>query len=182
VVSLVTENDLKAEDIAEIRVYVGDYHALMCSPLEARRTPSTTVDAKFSLPFLVAVAALHRDVTIAALAEESLHDPQVRSMAQRVIPVPDKSLDWKLELPPGRVQIITHDGREWERVGERVPGGPEEPLSWNDISTKFAACASLAVVAPSDEEIHRVQQMARELEKFTDASKILTDVGQRCPA
>ncbi|MGF9648819.1 MmgE/PrpD family protein [Pseudarthrobacter oxydans] len=182
VVSLVTENDLKAEDVAEIRVYVGDYHALMCMPLEARRTPSTTVDAKFSLPFLVAVAALNRDVTIADLAEESLHDPRVRSMAQRVIPVPDESLDWKLELPPGRVRIITHDGREWERVGEQVPGGPEEPLSWNDISAKFAACASVAVVAPSDAQIRQLQQMACELEQVSDATRILKDVGQGCPA
>ncbi|MFJ4634187.1 hypothetical protein ACIP69_00685 [Streptomyces hygroscopicus] len=54
------DHRLVPDDIDEIRVHVGDYHDLMYRPLDARRAPSTLVDAKFSLPFLVAGAAARR--------------------------------------------------------------------------------------------------------------------------
>ena len=52
------------DHIAEIRVFVGDYHSLMCSPLDLRRAPQTLMDARFSLPFLVAAAAVRRQLSV----------------------------------------------------------------------------------------------------------------------
>ena len=64
-VRIVTENDVAVDDIDEIRIHVGDYHRLMSTPLEDRQNPSTLVDAKFSLPFLVAIAAVRRGMGVA---------------------------------------------------------------------------------------------------------------------
>jgi 2-methylcitrate dehydratase PrpD len=63
-IEIVNKHDLRLEDVEAIRVFVGDYHQLMCEPLESRRAPATLVDAKFSLPYLVACAVANRDVRL----------------------------------------------------------------------------------------------------------------------
>ncbi|MEU6354692.1 MmgE/PrpD family protein [Streptomyces sp. NPDC047072] len=172
-VDLMTRHDLSVDDIDEIRVYVGDYHDVMCRPLAARRAPTTLVDAKFSLPFLVAVAAVRRGMGVSDFTAQALNDPRVLAVARKVVPVQDGSLDWKLELPPGRVEIVLRDGRRFERVGVDVPGGPEAPMTWDDIARKFATCASAATAPPSMDQVRTVQRMTRELESLNDATEVL---------
>ena len=101
-IGLVREHGIEPSQINEVRVFVGDYHRLMCDPLDTRRSPTTLVEAKFSLPYLVAVAAARGGMRLADFTSEALSDPQVMAMARKVVPVDDPSLDWKRELPPGR--------------------------------------------------------------------------------
>ena len=172
-IELMTQHDLKLSDIAEIRVYVGDYHQLMCDPIETRRVPETLVDAKFSLPFLVAVAAVHRDVRLSDFDEDALRNSEVLAAAQKVMPITDSSLDWKLELPPGRVEIVMYDGRTFDRVGTAVPGSAENPMSWDDIFRKFADCAAAAIHPWPMEQIEQAFRMAKGLEDLDDAAELL---------
>lgn len=100
-IGLVNEHGIECAQIDEIRIFVGDYHRLMCEPLETRRSPDALMVAKFSLPFLVALAAARRGLRLADFDADSLKDPQVLTMAQKVVPVDDPSLDWRRELPLG---------------------------------------------------------------------------------
>ncbi len=172
-IELMKLHDLNVADIAEIRVYVGDYHRLMSEPLEARRAPATLMDARFSLPFLVAVAAVRREMGISDFTAARLKNPDVLATAQKVVSVADDALDWRLKLPDGRVEMIMRDGRTYSRVGENVPGTPESPLSWDDIARKFADCASAAATPPSAERIAMVQRLAGDLETLDDATELL---------
>jgi 2-methylcitrate dehydratase PrpD len=172
-VQLVDDHDLHAADIREIRVFVGDYHSLMCTPLETRRAPATLVDARFSLPFLIATAAVRRGVSIWDFTQAGLRDSEVLDVAQRVVPIEDSAYDWKLELPPGRVEILTHDGRSVARVGTDVPGSAESPATWDDLTRKFRECASAAAVPPSPDQVEAAVRMARELESLDDATEIV---------
>lgn len=172
-IDLMTHHDLNLEDIDEIRVYVGDYHDLMCRPLEARRSPTTLVDAKFSLPFLVAIAAVRRGMSVSDFTAQAMKDPRVLVVAQKVVPVQDETLDWKLELPPGRVEIIMRDGRRFEKVGTNVPGSSETPMTWDDIARKFGDCASVATAPPSMDQVIRVQQLTRDLESLSNVTELL---------
>ena len=71
-IDIVTRNDLDLDDIAEIRLHVGDYHDLMCQPLEERRAPATLADAKFSLPFLVSVAIVRQGMSVSDFSDAGL--------------------------------------------------------------------------------------------------------------
>ena len=170
---LVKEHDLQPEQIREIRAFVGDYHQIMCDPLDARRIPATLVDAKFSLPFLVAVAAVRRDMRLGEFTNAGLRDARVLATAQKVVPVKDETLDWKLELPPGRVEIVTSDGRTFQRTGNDVPGSATAPMSWEDISSKFDDCASVANAPRLPGDLAAVRDMARRLEQLDDATELL---------
>lgn len=173
VIDIVTENDLASDDIAEIRLHVGDYHQLMCQPLELRRAPSTLADAKFSLPFLVAVAAVRRGMSVSDFTKPGLSDPMVLETSSKIRLVPDPSLDWKLELPQGRVEVIATDGRRWDKFGLNIPGNAENPMSWNDIGSKFTECAAVSVNPLPLELVETVIQQIRNLEGVDNLDELM---------
>ncbi|WP_406020632.1 MmgE/PrpD family protein [Nocardioides sp. NBC_00850] len=175
-IELLAEHHLEPEDIDEIRVFVGDYHDVMCTPLDARRAPETLVDAKFSLPFLVALAAVHRSVRVAHFTDAGLHDARVRSLAAKVTPVLDASLDWKLELPPGRVEVVTNDGRKFQREGSDYPGSQQAPTSWDQLAQKFRECAAVAAHPPTPANVESVIDLVRDLESVPDVAAIVRRV------
>ncbi|MFM0498419.1 MmgE/PrpD family protein [Paraburkholderia caledonica] len=172
-IELMKEHALKASDIEQVKVFVGDFHQRMCYPLELRRAPATLVDAKFSLPFCVALAAVRGGIRIADFSASALKDPDVLAIAQKVVPVEDDSLDWKVKIPDGRMEIITRDGRRLERVGHGVPGSPEAPLAWDAIVAKFRDCASVAARPIAPNKIEQAHEMARNLESLDDATMLL---------
>jgi 2-methylcitrate dehydratase PrpD len=172
-IQIMTEHGLSVEDIREIRVYVGDYHRLMCTPLETRRAPRTLIDARFSLPFIVATAAVRQGLSIWDFTDAGLRNSSVLDVAKRVVPIDDDSLDWKLELPHGRVEIITNDGRSYIRIGTEVPGSTEAPMGWDDLVEKFRECAPAAARKPSPAQVDLVISMIQNLESLDDATEVL---------
>lgn len=172
-IELMKQHGLSADDIEEIRVFVGDFTQRMCMPLELRRAPRTLVDAKFSLPFLVGIAAAKGKMQISDFSVTGLWDPDVLAMAQKVVPVEDKNQDWKMKLPDGRVEIVTRDGRKFDRIGDNIPGSPEAPLTWDQLSEKFRACASVAAVPLSADGICAAPALARHLETLDDATELM---------
>lgn len=173
IIDIVSENDLAPDDIAEIRLFVGDYHALMCEPLDVRKAPATLADAKFSLPFLVAVAAVRRGMSVLDFTESGLRDTKVLATANKISLVADASLDWKLELPLGRVEVVAADGRRWERFGTHIPGNADNPMTWADLRSKFAECASVAVSPLSSHRIAEVQRLVQSLEDVEDVAELI---------
>lgn len=177
-IELMKEHALKASDIEQVKVFVGDFHQRMCYPLELRRAPATLVDAKFSLPFCVALAAVRGGIRIADFSASALNDPDVLAIAQKVLPVEDSSLDWKVKIPDGRMEITTRDGHRLERLGDKVPGSPEAPLSWDAIVAKFRDCASVAARPIAQDKIELAQETARSLESLDDATMLLKALTQ----
>jgi 2-methylcitrate dehydratase PrpD len=181
-VQLMAEHRLSVSDIAEIRCGVGDYHALMCTPLEQRRRPVTLADAKFSLPFLVAVAAVRGGVGLTDFSAAGLADPLVQATARKVVPVPDPTLDWVLDLPPGWVEVVTTDGRTQRRTGEHVPGASEAPLTWPEIMMKFRGCLAAAFLPPPADAVEAVEQQLLGLDQLADATQVVRTLAGRTAA
>jgi 2-methylcitrate dehydratase PrpD len=172
-IDIVTRNDLDLDDIAEVRLHVGDYHDLMCQPLEERRAPATLADAKFSLPFLVSIAIVRRGMSVSDFSEAGLNDAEVLGIGSRISLIRDPALDWKLELPPGRVEIVARDGRRWLEEGRNVPGNADNPMGWPDICAKFRECGSVAVTPVPNDVLARAEDLARTLETLADATKLI---------
>lgn len=172
-IDIVSEQDLSPEDIAEVRLHVGDYHLLMSEPIEERRAPATLADAKFSLPFLVAVAMVRRGMSARDFTPQGLSDPKVLDLAQKMRLVPDSALDWKREMPPGRVEVVTTNGRSWLREGLKVPGNADNPMEWQDIRQKFRECASVAAKPLSEAQMARAEDLAMRLDDLSDATDLV---------
>ena len=170
---LMKQENLRAEDIASIQVHVGDFQKQLCEPIEGRRRPATPADAKFSIPYCIAVAASKGAVKLTDFFGDALHDPAVGAMADKIEAVLDENFDWKGMLPKGRLEVKTTDGRTFSRVGENVPGDVECPMNWEYLFDKFRESASLAASAPSKAGIVKAYELVRNLENLNDATQVL---------
>lgn len=176
-IELMRENAVALDEIAEIRVFVGDFQQRMCEPLALRQAPATLVDAKFSLPFLVALSLAKGRMEVSDFSGEALKDPRVLSLAAKVVPVPDASFNWTARLPDGKIEVVLRDGRRVERLGSDVPGTAARPLTWDQLKAKFQSCAMAASRAFSDDEISAVQNVVCSLEDCSDAERLIAVVG-----
>jgi 2-methylcitrate dehydratase PrpD len=173
-IELMKENDVDLEEIDQVQVYVGDFQQRMCSPLELRQAPETLVDAKFSLPFLVALSLARGQMNIADFSGDALKDPVVLALARKVVPVPDSSFNWTSKLPDGKIAVVTRDGRTIERLGSLVPGTAERPMTWQELFQKFSDCALAAANPPTSERIEQAIKLIEELENCRDVSQLVT--------
>lgn len=172
-IELIRENQVNVQDIESVRVYVGDFAQRMSAPLTARRAPQTMMDAKFSLPFTVALALVKGSMTITDFSADALQDKQVLALADKVEPVVDPALNWDLKLPAGKVELVLHDGRLIERLGTEVPGTPERPMTWDELLQKFSDCAQVSINPVTAQSISKVQHLLSTLETCSEVTQVL---------
>ena len=64
-----------------IDVKVSPFFSVLCEPPEQKRRPKTAIDAKFSIPFTVAVALAQGDVGLQDFSPSRLSDPKLHAIA-----------------------------------------------------------------------------------------------------
>lgn len=171
--SLMRERGLTPDDIAGITVFVGDFQNRLCTPIETRRAPKVPVDAKFSIPYCVAVAAVRGTVRLSDFTEAALSDPEVLSVSARIEARPDPSGNWAGKLPHGKVAVTTRDGQVFERTGDKVPGEAEAPMDWRYIEEKFREAVSFSASPVDHSRTDRAIDLIRDLENRPDATEIM---------
>jgi 2-methylcitrate dehydratase PrpD len=139
VLKIVKKHDLVAEDIDHITLGIlSAGKLLVAEPSEQKVKPQNIVDAQFSAPFGAAVAVVKRKAFLEEFSLENLHHPQITELMKKVSCVTMPELE--AEFPKkwkGRVIIETRDRRTLESLIEYPKGDPENPLSWDEIVTKF---------------------------------------------
>lgn len=106
--------------------------------------PQTPAQAKFSLRFQLAAAAVFGRVGLSEFTDTTLRDPVVLDMMKRVEVVHDSDLP---RGPSGisvssRVALVLRDSRRVEVFCEAVPGSAGNPLSDEALLAKFTTCTS----------------------------------------
>jgi 2-methylcitrate dehydratase PrpD len=149
------DEGLEADRVAEVECLVPAGEVpIICEPVEAKRRPRTPYDAKFSLAFCIA-ASLHEDrVGIAAFSDESIRDPRLLALADRV----RFSIDTASRYPetfPGWVKVRLADGTKLEAREECQRGGAERPIGPDEVVAKFRDNAALALAAPRVQALER---------------------------
>ncbi len=100
--------------------------------------PVDIIDAQFSLPYVVAMAALGYAPGLDWARPENLGNPRVQDMMRKV-----RARDvfgFKRRAESGwqvRVAIETHDGKTFEDSIPRPPGDPSLPLPYEQLAAKF---------------------------------------------
>ncbi len=176
---ILSEHDILPDEIEAITVYVGDFAQSLCEPLKARRKPSTILDAKFSLPFTVAIAATKRNVVIDDFSPEGLRDEKVLQLAERVKSEFDSRFNEANNMPPGKVEIETKEGRKYKKQVDFPYGHPRNPLALADIIAKFRDCASHSLKAIPREQMERVIETIIKLEHLNDIRELMHYCAER---
>jgi 2-methylcitrate dehydratase PrpD len=165
---LVTEHDVKPDDIESVKVYAGT------NILNPIRYPiaANHLQAKFSLPAALAMIALTHKAGKREFSDEFVGSTSMQTMQRRI----STELDPKIEKMGfdkmrSRIAIRLKNGRTVEGwADERYRGGPENPLSDIDLEAKVRSCC--------DGILHEKAQSkligaARSITQLTDASRFM---------
>jgi len=144
---------------------------LLSEPIESKRRPQLSIDAKYSIPFTSAVAMTHGNVTLRDYTDEGLNDPTVLAMADRISyrPAPEGDTGYRV---PG-VEVRTRDGRLHQKQANGVPGDARRPLSREQLEAKFRDCVSFSAKPIPSENVTRAIELIDDLENLTDATEII---------
>jgi 2-methylcitrate dehydratase PrpD len=166
--SLLRDTPLSAADVRRVTVAIPDPGVpLVLEPLDDKRDPRTDYEAKFSLPFGIAALLVRGGVDIASFTSATIRDPAVLAVA-RLVEYERREFSTYPESFPGWVRIETNDGRVLERELAYQRGGPENPMTHDDVVTKYAANASLGLDAAG---VAAFEQSVLRLEDFADAGE-----------
>ncbi len=131
--TLILAHDLRPERLASIEV--NSFHQAVCL---FGGLPETTSKAQYSLPFAVAVMAVHRRIGLEHISGQGLVDPAVAQFLDRI--TVRESPRHSSRFPLGRwadVTIRLTDGGELVSGDVHARGGPEAPFSPDDIIAKY---------------------------------------------
>ena len=134
IISLASDHQLKAEDIVSINVGTYAKGVEICG----NRDPKTIYEAKFSLPYALAVGLIFGRARFNEFSNETLNDPIVRELMSRVDFEIDQAAEEK--FPNRRSAIVTvktSDGRHLVHHSPTRKGDPDNPLSDSELEDKF---------------------------------------------
>ncbi len=121
-------------------------------PLAAKQRPRNGYAAKFSLPYLLASILVNGRATLADFTDEAAADERLLSVAAKVFYDVDPTIDYPRHFI-GHVAVRLDDGRVLEERQDHPRGGPDFPMTREELVAKFRANAALAI---SDERAARV--------------------------
>jgi 2-methylcitrate dehydratase PrpD len=129
--------------IEAITAVTGSVQRMLIEPLARKRAPATAIDAKFSLPYTIALALIRGRATLDDFDDASLGDPAILELAGRV--VARERPDWGRSMASaGGLAIRYRDGSVFEGELAEALGAPDRPIPPEGLVAKFVACAARA--------------------------------------
>jgi 2-methylcitrate dehydratase PrpD len=146
---------IRPDQIAEVRCRTAEGPVpRLWEPLAAKRRPQNGYAAKFSLPYLVAVILTRGRAGLAEFADEAVRDETILRVAAKVSYELDASINYPEQFV-GHVRIRLGDGRLVEERQDHPRGGPEFPMTREELEAKFRGNAGLLLPERKIEQILR---------------------------
>ena len=148
----------------------------IAEPEEEKAKPKTGYAAKFSGPFTVATALLGGGglgVSLDDFTDEAVKDRVKLDLASRVRCVTDEKCDRIFPNQfPAVLRVWLKSGEEREARVSHNRGGPENPLSNEELETKFRTNAGQVLPVGQVEELEEVLRSLAEAEMVDDVIKL----------
>jgi 2-methylcitrate dehydratase PrpD len=135
--------------------------------------PKSAYEAKFSIPYCVAVALLRGRVLLEDFTQEKMVSPQAQALLSKVnFLYPEEFTKDPMGLAQ-EVVVTLADGKEYACRVETPKGEPQNLMTNEELSAKFVDCAGSFL---SPQEIDKVLEMIDRLELLHDISKLMNVV------
>ena len=137
-----------ADEIDEITVRVPEAGvALVLEPETEKRAPRSEYEGKFSLQYSTAAMLGRGRVGVSDYTEEAIGDQGVLDIAAKVSYETKEYASYPSEGFPGGVEIKLANGDVLEAELDHQKGGPDNPMSREEVSAKYQENARLALDA-----------------------------------
>lgn len=165
---LVSQNDIKPDDIEAVKVYAGS------NILNPIRYPiaANHLQAKFSLPAALAMIALNRKAGKTEFSDPFVAAAPMQAMQKKITTELDPEIEkMGFDKMRSRIAIKLKDGKLVEGwADERYRGGPDNPLSDGDLEGKVRSCCE-GVMNESGQA--KLIDAGWAVSKLTDASDLM---------
>ncbi|MBI5031585.1 MAG: MmgE/PrpD family protein [Chloroflexi bacterium] len=169
VLQILNEYSLDCNSIQEILVTIHPVNKMLCEPAENKQRPVTAIDAKFSIPFVIATTLVNRRVMLDQFFPDALENSHVLELARRVKYQIDSG---ELEnSTQGYMEIVTHDQVISKRV-EFPLGHPAKPISQNALIEKFRNCCQYSARKIAERNRDEVVDLILDLEHVENIGEI----------
>ncbi len=166
------EQGFRPEEIKEIIAVTGGVRRDYYEGLERRRRPQTSIDAKFSLPFVLGVALDRDDVLLEDFTAQGRENPGALALAQKVgYRFEEKYVREGIEI--GTVEIVLTDGTKHLQEVPYAYGHPRNPIKKEDLHKKFRDCARYCRKPLAGKQAERVIASLEDLEKVKDMREVV---------
>lgn len=168
-------NGLDLDDIEWIQLGVPAANLrTIGEPIDVKRAPETGYMAQFSGPYTVVAGLLGGGglgVGLDDFTDDLARDPLRRRLMALVDVVADEECSAIFPHQfPAVLRVRTHDGRMLEHKVLRTRGGPERPLSSEDLATKFRDNAGRVLPASV---VEHVRDTCSRLSSLVDVGELL---------
>jgi 2-methylcitrate dehydratase PrpD len=160
--------EVDAENVAKLRI-----RSSRATKLHVgwRYQPKSLTTAQMNLPFCVAVLLHDRDFFVDQVTEKSIRRPDVLATTKKIEVVEDPQFDALGDQ--GRhgveLEVELRDGRSLSEKVLHAKGSDKQPMSREEVLTKFDLLASRVLARP---RVEKLRDTLLELDKLDDARQI----------
>jgi 2-methylcitrate dehydratase PrpD len=166
---LIRENGIKAEDVVHVRV--GTNHNMPNALIHHR--PQNELQAKFSMQFCMAILLLEGRAGLNEFTDEVVLRDDVKAMIEKVdFVIDDRAEAAGYHLMTTYIDIDLKDGRKVSGMADFGKGSPANPMSYDEVATKFLECAEFARWDMG--KAREVVGMVAEFESLPDIRKLMS--------
>ncbi len=135
---LIEEHHIRPEQVASVRV--GTNRHMPTTLLH--NDPKDELQAKFSMPFSMAILLLRRRAGLRDYTDATVASPEVRAMMARVDFHVDPEADAAgFDKMTTLIEVHRTDGSVVCGRADYGKGSPADPMSWDEVAAKFTECA-----------------------------------------
>ncbi|MEA2030549.1 MAG: MmgE/PrpD family protein [candidate division Zixibacteria bacterium] len=138
----VTTNNISYDQIESVTITsIARACDILFDPHKYR--PESRETADHSLPYCVAVVLVDHKISVQSFSEEKLKDKRIWEVIDKI--KGEASEEFEKMFPakqPSKVVIKTVDGKEYSEYLEYPKGDPREPMTIEDLRSKFSGLAS----------------------------------------
>jgi len=169
---LILEHDIKPGQVERVSVGVNrqNVNALI------HNRPRNELQAKFSMPFCIAILLLRRKAGLAEFTDAVVNRPDVKAMIERIdYNVHPDAEAAGYEKMTTLIDIKLVDGRTISGRADFGKGSPANPMSDDELAAKFRECAAWGGLPRTDAE--KIIELVFRLDKLKNINELTRLLG-----
>lgn len=168
---LIREHDIRPERVRHVRIGT---NSNMPNALIHDR-PTDELQAKFSMPFCMAILLLERRGGLPEFTDEVVNRPDVQEMIGKVnLVVDDRAEAAGYHKMTTYIDIEMTDGSVISGVEDFGKGSPSNPMTYDEVAEKFHGCAAFA--GWNRARADRVVTMVAEFERLESLDVLMEEL------
>lgn len=170
----ISKYNISPDSVKEINIYLvkHPFFDLVSRPFSIRGNPS--VDAQFSIPYVVASAILDKFVFLETFEPKMVKKRYTHPLLRRIKVWIDREVRNPDSLGPVTVEIKTRAGKKYSETIEEFKGHPRNRMTNEECQAKFINCANYSVKRFSKKNLNKIIQMVYQLETLKTIDEFIS--------